>query len=262
VKCSYTSIMRLSEDISQQVYYLMTVSDLKVLWAESAGLCSKCRLPIIRIRVNNNKFPVGEMAHIKGEKQTAPRYDPDVTQEERDDPNNRIVLCPTCHTEIDKDEAKYSNELLYKIKDDHIKYIQDKLQIAVSNITFAELEIIIKYLITRPIYDDDMRVIPASAKIKKNDLSTTVDKNIKIGLMQRRQVMEYLNQNIDPQFSDRLRGGFIKRYLELKKQGIKGDSLFYSLLDFSSNYSDDFNTRAADLAILSYFFEICDVFEK
>ena len=202
------------------------------------------------------------MAHIKGEKRTAARYDLNMTPEENDGANNRIILCPTCHTEIDKNEIKYTVELLHTIKEAHIKYVQDKLQVVISNITFVELEIIIKYLISKPIYDEDLRMIPPSEKIKKNSLSATVDKNIKIGLMQRRQVMDYLNQNIDPLFSERLRSGFVNKYLELKKQNLKGDNLFYSLLDFSSNNSDDFNTRAAGLAILSYFFEICDIFEK
>jgi len=240
----------------------MTDADMKVLWSESGKLCCICHQVLVEKKSDKTKYPLGEMAHIKGEKPKTPRYDPKQSHEERDSETNRILLCPTCHTKIDKDGNGYSVEELHKIKDEHIAWIEKKLRISVSNITFAELEVIIKYLVASPMRDKDFQVITSQEKIKKNMLSEQVDKYIKIGLMQRKQVMDYLNKNADPQFSERLKGGFTNKYKEYKGLGQDGNEIFYNLLDFSSNYSDDFEIKAAGLAVLAYFFELCDIFEK
>ena len=77
-----------------------------------------------------------------------------------------------------------------------------------------------------------------------------------------RLVKQYINKNPDINFGERLKQGFVNKYLELKKSGIEGDELFLSLFEFASNNSQDLKTQAAGLAVLTYFFETCEVFEK
>jgi hypothetical protein len=43
-----------------------------------------------------------EVCHIAGEKEGAARWDPNMTDSERRDFTNLIVLCPTSHTVIDQ----------------------------------------------------------------------------------------------------------------------------------------------------------------
>lgn len=62
---------------------------------------------------------MGEEAHIKGEKPSAPRYDPAQSPVERESYANRILLCPTHHTEIDSDPATWTVARLQQMKTDH-----------------------------------------------------------------------------------------------------------------------------------------------
>jgi len=85
---------------------------------------------------------------------------------------------------------------------------------------------------------------------------------ITIGMMQRKLIKSYLNKHPDMQFSARLSRGFVDKYEELREEGLIGDALFYELWDFASNYSNDFKQKTAGLSVLTYFFELCDVFEE
>jgi len=109
--------------------------------------------------------------------------------------------------------------------------------------------------------DTSIRITPPYDKIKKNELSPVVENLVRMGLARTKLVREYIRRNLDQEFGERLKMGFVEKYNELTKEGIKGDILFDSLLEFASNRSSDFREQAAGLAVLSYFFETCDVFE-
>lgn len=83
-----------------------------------------------------------------------------------------------------------------------------------------------------------------------------------MGMLQVKQVKDYLNKNPDIQFAERLKAGFANRYMELKNEGLDSDALFYELLNFTSHNPHDFTSSAAGLSVLTYFFELCEVFEK
>jgi len=55
---------------------------------------------------------------------------------------------------------------------------------------------------------------------------------------------------------------FIEKYTALKKEDNEPISIFNALWDFACNYEADYNYRSAGLAIIVYFFEKCEVFEK
>lgn len=204
------------------------------------------------------------MAHIEGENPGAARYNANMTDEERNNYQNLILLCPTHHTIIDKDESEYTVGKLKQIKKDHEKWIQDSLRIQIADITFAELDVILKYLtvVDIPHGDKPITIIPPAKKIKKNDLSGEVVNLITIGMIQRKLIKNYLNKHPDLDFSVRLSRGFVDKYEDLRQDGLIGDVLFYELWDFASNYSDDFKQKTAGLSVLTYFFELCDVFEE
>jgi hypothetical protein len=98
-------------------------SDMKKLWARSGNMCSfpKCQVELTQEERANRV--IGEEEHIKGEKPTAPRYDPNQTQEERESYENRILLCPTHHTLVDSNEKTWTVSQLRKMKIDHEKQI-------------------------------------------------------------------------------------------------------------------------------------------
>jgi len=204
------------------------------------------------------------MAHIEGENPGSARYNPDMTGDQRTAYDNLILLCPSHHTEVDKNQAQYPVEKLRQIKKDHEKWVEDSLKRQMPQITFAELEVILKYLPAAPVplENGSITVVPPGKKIKKNDLSVAVGNSITMGMMQVKLVEDYLNKHPDLQFAARLTKGFVDKYVEARGTGLMGDELFYELWDFSISSSTDFTRKAAGLSVLVYFFEKCKVFES
>ncbi|VUT27584.1 MAG: hypothetical protein SYNGOMJ08_00130 [Candidatus Syntrophoarchaeum sp. GoM_oil] len=237
---------------------------IKVLWGISGPKCAKCKTDIILERDGQDPSPIAEMAHIEGLNPDSARYNPDITNEERNSIENLILLCATCHTTIDKDPQKYTVSRLKEIKKDHEEWVNEQLTSSLPKVTFAELEVITKYIVSTPIHqsEENLTVIPPGEKIRKNNLSDEVANLITKGMIGVDQVKEYLNKNPDSEFSQRLKNGFITKYLELKTQNLSGDEVFFEMLNFASNGSRVFSSRAAALTVLTYYFEICEVFEK
>ncbi len=59
---------------------------------------------------------VGEAAHISAATADGPRYDSDLTVDERRHAENGIWLCVRCHTFVDGEPAKYTVEELQRWK--------------------------------------------------------------------------------------------------------------------------------------------------
>lgn len=239
--------------------------DRKILWSRSGGKCAISKMALVREKTDGNQFILGVEAHIEGEKPGSARYNPNMTKKERNCYENLILVSPDCHTIIDNDEEEWTVDKLKRTKREHEEWVENSLLHAIPNTTFAELEVIMKYLATAPIpenYEVYLDLTPIKKKIKRNELSESVEKLITIGLLQVEQVKDYLNKNIDLQFAERLRAGFVNEYNNLSYQGLNGDALFYALRDFASNNSPNFNIIAAGLSVLTYYFELCEVFEK
>ena len=72
-------------------------------------------------------FPIGENAHIVAEESDGPRGNSLLTPEERDRYTNRILLCPTHHTTIDKAPGDYPIERLHIMKREHELWVEQQL---------------------------------------------------------------------------------------------------------------------------------------
>ena len=151
---------------------------------------------------------------------------------------------------------------LRRFKADQEREARELLGIELSNVTFEELQIVTRHLLSTPIYDKDYILVPPAEKIRKNNLSVTVGNHITSGLMQSRLVGDFLTHNVDLEFSNKLRAGFVNAYIERKSRGFTNDSLFYELWEFARGGSNDSKILAASLAVVTFFFERCEVFEK
>lgn len=124
----------------------------KLLLAYRSG--DVCALPACRCRLTPNSTSggptnVGEAAHIEGEhdgkgttKKSA-RFNPDMSDKERNHFSNLIYLCGVCHTKIDtipQGEIDYPVEKLKKIKLDHESKVREAILEAFANVGFAELQ--------------------------------------------------------------------------------------------------------------------------
>ncbi|MCU4804544.1 hypothetical protein OCF14_08880 [Bacillus cereus] len=65
---------------------------------------------------NNGSINIGEAAHICAASPSGPRYDPEMSTEERKSFSNGIWLCKICARIIDLDEKIYTKELLLEWK--------------------------------------------------------------------------------------------------------------------------------------------------
>ena len=231
---------------------------------------NRCAMPDCRKKLvldgtkNDPPAIIGILAHIKGENPGSARYDLNMTVEEGKSCENLIFVCGDCHTKIDSQPNTYTAEKLYQIKKEHEDWILESTQNEIVNVTFAELNVITKYLISgQYTLSDKLTVVPPKDKIKKNNLSGRVETLIATGIIQVKQVADYVDKAPDINFGERLKQGFVDKYEQLKnEENMYGDDLFNALFDFSCGGNSDFRERAAGLAVLVYFFEKCDVFEK
>ncbi len=96
------------------------------LFADSGGFCSNpsC-LSEIFVDLESGAIHVGEIAHVISAGDEGPRSDSALSPEQRGEYENLILLCPRCHTIIDKAEADYPVDLLLQWKRNHKRAIAD-----------------------------------------------------------------------------------------------------------------------------------------
>ena len=92
---------------------------------------------------------VSKICHIEAASNKGPRFNPDMSDDDRRHFNNLILLCDECHSIIDNmdNEAKYPKELLQEWKAAHeskgalsFNAKEDLLKLAINAISSAELE--------------------------------------------------------------------------------------------------------------------------
>ncbi len=237
--------------------------DKRIVFARCGNRCSfpGCDQIIASKGDSTNYTNTGELAHIKGDKEDSSRYDPNQSDKERNSPDNLILLCGTHHKMIDDQPDVYTVDKLTEMKYQHEEWVISQYSKSTNELTFAELEVIRKFIESSELIETDMSVIHLKDKIRKNEISPKTETLIKIGLARTSLIRDYIDANLDPEFGERLKKGFVQEYTK-QKTDFSGDALFDTLLNFASGNSTDFKEMAAGLAILCYFFETCDVFEK
>jgi hypothetical protein len=98
------------------------------LFAEAAGYCQRpdCLDALFPVELGGDKH-IAEMAHVIPHGEAGPRhadrpaddFDPDTFE-------NLILLCPTCHTKIDKDPKGFPRNILLDWKENHLANLAAK----------------------------------------------------------------------------------------------------------------------------------------
>jgi hypothetical protein len=238
-----------------------------ILAFRSGGICAfpNCGKHLIyEAKVGEDTY-VAEAAHIRGEKFGAARYDDTMTDEERDNVRNLIYLCTDHHTVIDKVEADWPVAKLQILKESHETRVRQAMEEAFADVAFPELQNVVSWVSNQvPAANGSFDLIRPDEKIKKNELSNGARHTIAAGLASRATVAAYVEAEaqLDPDFPERLKAGFLEKYYAMRKQGHKGDELFELMCDFAQQGMRHQADRSAGIAVLIYLFEICDVFEK
>lgn len=106
----------------------MNQKDIKLLWGRAGNRCAICRVELSQdSKAVTAAFTLGEQAHIVGEKDDAPRGHSPLSLEERNSYHNLILLCPTHHTEIDKNELDWPVEKLHFVKSTQELWVRETL---------------------------------------------------------------------------------------------------------------------------------------
>ncbi len=107
-----------------------TITKLR-LFADSGGYCQNpaCSEDLFKV-IGEKHIHVAEMAHVFSASNEGPRADQGLSEAERGAYENLILLCPTCHTIIDKAEKEYPDTTILEWKRSHRKKIAEQFVIA------------------------------------------------------------------------------------------------------------------------------------
>jgi hypothetical protein len=103
---------------------------MKILWSRAAGLCSfpECHEILVRFsKTENGSYQIGEMAHLIARSLKGPRGSGSLATRAKNSYENHILLCPTCHAEIDKNPKDYPIEKLNTFKIQHEQWVAETL---------------------------------------------------------------------------------------------------------------------------------------
>ena len=100
----------------------------RLVWIRAAGHCEQCGVDVTRDFRTGSTFSWADVAHILPASPKGPRssiaHDGKAAQQHTDDPENLMLLCPSCHTRTDKDADGYPTADLTRHHRDHIEQIR------------------------------------------------------------------------------------------------------------------------------------------
>lgn len=245
---------------------------LGLLWGNSGRLCAfpGCQQLLTKEKTSKDEaIIVGEIAHIVavgGKFPITPRPDKKFPKADLNKYENLILLCPTHHTIVDKQANSYSVKDLKQWKAFREAEQSRLITEGFANLSFIELEQILKAvpLANQSTSDPDFALLGIGAKIKKNRLSGKTEKLLGLGYQSLSQVDDYIQSqsSFDTSYPERLKSGFISLYNEIAKSKMKGDALLLALKERIVSNRTDTLLHAAALAVILYYFEKCEIFEK
>ena len=245
-----------------------TSADKALFWSRSGGICCfpDCKVLCVQeATCGNPSVVIGDIAHIEAKSDAGPRANPSISDRERDAYPNLILLCPTHHRLVDSLSSTYTANILRGWKANRERQFREALAEWMANITFAELETVTMALMNNgePV-GDSMSLIPPREKMSRNGLSTQTSLLFNIGLVQSKQVEQFVEDihSLDNSFVGRLISGFVNEYQRRRREGLEGDALFEAMRLFSAQGRSEIQYQCAGLAILVYLFERCEVFER
>jgi hypothetical protein len=118
------------------------------LFAEASGHCQKpdCLDALFPVEMGGDKH-IAEMAHVIPHGSVGPRHEDRPTEPfDANSFDNLILLCPTCHTKIDKDPDAYPRNVLLDWKRSHFSNLALKQGIRVYGGRSQVREAVVKIL--------------------------------------------------------------------------------------------------------------------
>ena len=184
------------------------------LWASSGGYCGnpRCHCELLPFFDTGEITNIEEMAHIIGHKEDGPRGEDEMPISERDEFDNLILLCPNCHTTIDKNPQLYPKATIREWKRNHTESIRNLFMAPKFN-TRAEVQ---KYL--RPLFAENKYIFdtfgPFSENADSNQMATEIEwkrQSIEKIIPNNRKIEAVISQN-----EELLEGSEYDLYIQFK----------------------------------------------
>ncbi|MET4592313.1 ABC-three component system protein [Arthrobacter sp. 754] len=210
---------------------------------------------------------VGKFAHICAASPGGPRYAASMTDVQRSSADNLIFLCGTHHDVIDSQLDYHTVAYLREAKAKHEARLSRAVRHALGEIGYADLETVCRVIGSIPVVSTRIDVPLAIAeKVELNGLSDGTQAKIGDGLAQAGRVAEFVEfqSRSAQQFGTRLASRFKASYYQGISDGLTPDDVFESILFHAyenSGPEDTPSSRAAALAVVSFLFERCEIFE-
>lgn len=210
---------------------------------------------------------VGRIAHIRGASPGGPRYDPTMTDAERASADNLMVLCGTHHDAIDSQIDYHTVEFLQEAKRQHESTGYRAVRHALGEIGFPELELVCTAIGSMDATDEAIALpLGVEEKLHLNSLGESTAQQVKDGLAQAGRVgafVEFQSAH-SAGFGVRLAAKLKALYHRGVADGLAPDDLFDLIVIECQENAGPVDTpalRAAALAVVTFFFERCEIFE-
>jgi hypothetical protein len=168
----------------------ISIKNLEILLAKSAGYCQNpsCNMDLFPYFGNGTYADIREAAHIVSSSPNGPRAN-DGDRENLENPDNILLLCPNCHSIIDKSPKSFKKELLFswkKIHEEKIKILfsenrvntRSELIDLIRKIVFENAEIFMTYGPTKE--NEHIVISDKGDHWKRNVLSIIIPNNRKL----------------------------------------------------------------------------------
>lgn len=130
-----------------------------------------------------------------------------------------------------------------------------------GQVGFADLKPVLEEIVQKqPDPLDEPTKPPSPRKIEKNTLSASAAELLRVGRLKEQLVGKFLSQSAWPENANRIAKAIRDYYKGLVALGLSTDEIFARLRLFVGHSAEPVR-EAAELAVLSYFFHRCDIFE-
>lgn len=250
------------------------VAQEKVLVARSGNRCAypSCGVELVVEAHHQDDRPkaVGKVAHIAAASAGGPRFDPDMTPQQRGSARNLIYLCGTHHDAIDSQLALHTRAFLVEAKTAHERLVANAMRRAMGDVTYKELNLVCQVIVHNveaiSIESTDLP-LPVEEKIVLNALGEATTERITEGLAQAYRVADFIafQNKYDSKFGRSLVARMKADYFTALSEGLAPDEVFDYIVEVANENAgirDTEVTRAAAVAVVAHVFELCEIFER
>lgn len=134
-------------------------------------------------------------------------------------------------------------------------------QRTLERLDFASLRLVLIAIQPRDPGAEPPLAAPSATKLQHNALSPDAALLLRHGRRREKLVQDFFDAWPDPSFGEDIAEAFRARYQALKAVDLSPDQIFGELQSFAGRMEGEPSHQGAVLAVLSYFFERCDIFE-